>query len=94
MNDFYSLPAGSTFKAQVLDIRPGMVTIRLDNGGRFTARSMVTPGVYIGEESYFRVKHNNFDGLIQLEMLKGTHQAIQDSLDGHSAVRYVFDMRV
>lgn len=72
MKNFYSLPTGAVFKAQILDIRPGKVTILLDDGGRFTARSMVYPDAHIGEESYFRVKENNFEGLIQLEMVKGT----------------------
>ena len=72
MKSFYSLPTGSVFKAQILDIQPGRVTIQLGGGSRFTARSLVYPDAHIGEESYFRVKVNNFDGLIQLEMVKGT----------------------
>ena len=82
--NFYTFPPGTCFKALILDIRPGKVTIRLDDDSSFTARSMVLPDAHIGEESYFRVKANNLDGLIQLEMLK-------DSSDGK---RYVFDMRV
>lgn len=80
MSNFYSLPAGTVFKAIILDIQPGKVTIRLSEGGKFTARSLVSPGARIGEESYFRVKVNNFDGLIQLEMVKGTPEERQDNL--------------
>lgn len=80
MKNFYSLPAGTVFKADILNIQPGRVTIRLDDGGKFTARSMVSPDARIGEESYFRVKVNNLDGLIQLEMIKGTPEERQDNL--------------
>ena len=80
MKNFYAMPAGTCFKALILDIQPGRVTIRLDEGGKFTARSLILPDARIGEESYFRVKVNNFDGLIQLEMIKGTPEARQDNL--------------
>ena len=80
MKNFYAMPAGTCFKALILDIQPGRITIRLDEGGKFTARSLILPDARIGEESYFRVKVNNFDGLIQLEMIKGTPEARQDNL--------------
>ena len=78
--NFYAFPPGTCFKAVILDIQPGKVKIRLDNGGSFSARTQILPDARIGEESYFRVKLNNLDGLIQLEMIKGTPEERQDNL--------------
>ncbi|MCL2399760.1 MAG: flagellar hook-length control protein FliK [Defluviitaleaceae bacterium] len=78
--NFYTLPANSLFKAVILDIQPGKVSIRLDEGSTFTARSMVLPDARIGEESYFRVKSNNYEGLIELEMIKKPPEVRQDKL--------------
>ena len=92
--NFYAFPPGTTFKAMILDIQPGKVKIRLDSGGSFTARSKALPDARIGEESYFRVKVNNLDGLIQLEMIKGSPEARQDNLVQEalkSANMYSFD---
>ena len=77
--NFYAFPPGTTFKALIVNIEPGKVTIRLDNGNNFTARTLVSPDARIGEESYFRVKHNNLDGLIQLEMIKVSLQERQEN---------------
>ena len=77
--NFYAFPPGTTFKALILNIQPGKVTIRLDKGGNFTARTLVSPDARIGEESLFRVKVNNLDGLIQLEMIKGSLQERQEN---------------
>jgi len=68
--NFYALKAGAKFKATILDIKPSKVTIKLDGGGTFTARTLVLPDARIGEESIFLVKSNNLDGQILLEMLK------------------------
>ena len=78
--NFYTLPANSLFKALILDIQPGKVSIKLDEGGTFTARSMVLPDARIGEESYFLVKSNNYEGLIELEMIKKPQEVRQDKL--------------
>ena len=79
-DNFYAYAPGTTFKALVLDIQPSKVTIRLKGGTSFTARTTITPDARIGEESYFRVKVNNLDGLIQLEILKSSPEARQDNL--------------
>ncbi|MCL1997265.1 MAG: hypothetical protein FWG65_00680 [Turicibacter sp.] len=80
MKNLYSLPEGFTFKALILDIRPGKVTIKLEGGDRFTARSLVLPDARIYEESYFRVKSNDFKGLVQLEMIKAPPEERQASI--------------
>jgi len=78
--NFYTFPPGTRFKAVVLNIQPGRVTIRLDGGGSFTARSLVLPDARIGEAAYFQVKTNNLDGLIELMMIKGTPAESRDKL--------------
>ena len=82
---FDELLPGERFKALITDIKPGQVTIRLDGGGFFTARTLILPEARIGEESVFAVKENNFKGQILLEMVKldaGTKQSnmIRDAL--------------
>jgi hypothetical protein len=77
---FYELMAGERFKALILDIRPGEVTIRLDGGGKFTARSLVLPEARIGEDALFIVKENDMKGHILLEMGKLTTTARQDNM--------------
>ena len=79
MNFYTSLP-GTTFKALIVNISPGRVTIRIDGGSNFTARTLILPDARIGEESYFRVKSNDMQGLIQLEMIKGSPQERQDNI--------------
>ncbi|MCL1989237.1 MAG: flagellar hook-length control protein FliK [Firmicutes bacterium] len=79
-NNFYAFPPGTRFKALILDIQPGKITIKLNDESSFTARTMVLPDARIGEESYFLVKSNNLDGLIQLEMLRSSPQHSQDKL--------------
>jgi len=78
--NFYTFPPGTRFKAVVLNIQPGRVTIRLDGGGSFTARSLTLPDARIGEEAYFQVKTNNLSGLIELMMIKGTVGESRDKL--------------
>jgi len=78
--NFYTAPPGTTFKALIVNISPGRVTIRIDGGGNFTARTLVLPDARIGEESYFRVKSNDMKGLVQLEMLKGSLQERQENM--------------
>jgi len=82
---FYDLRPGEKFKALILNISPGEVTIRFASGELFTARSKVLPDARIGEESGFVVKDNDFKGRIVLEMLKDGNQ---------SQERLTFDMRV
>lgn len=77
---FYELQPGEHFKALVIDIQPGRVTIRLSDGGTFTARATTPPEARIGEESIFNVRDNNFKGQIQLEMLKPDHEIAQGHL--------------
>ena len=66
----YNLKPGEQFKALIHDIKPGIVTIRLEGGTLYTARSMVLPEARIGEESIFVVRENDFEGRIALEMFK------------------------
>ncbi|MCL2016530.1 MAG: flagellar hook-length control protein FliK [Defluviitaleaceae bacterium] len=79
-NNFYAFPPGTRFKALILDIQPGKITIKLSDETSFTAKTRVLPDARIGEESYFLVKVNNLDGLIQLEMLRSSPQHSQDKL--------------
>ena len=76
--NFYSLKAGAKFKATILDIKPSKVTIKLDNGGTFTARTLVLPDARIGEESIFLVKSNT-DGQMLLEMIKVDPSLLQSN---------------
>jgi len=66
----HTLKPGEQFKALIHDIKPGVVTIRLEGGTLYTARSMVLPEARIGEESIFVVRENDFEGRIALEMFK------------------------
>ena len=66
----YNLKPGEQFRALIHDIKPGAVTIRLEGGTLYTARSMVLPEARIGEESIFIVRENDFEGRIALEMFK------------------------
>ena len=79
-SNFYALPPGARFKAKILNIQPGKITIRLDQGGSYTCRTLVLPDARIGEDSYFMVKSNNLEGLIELEMLKSPPEVRQDNM--------------
>lgn len=63
------LPAGSKFKARIMDMQPNRVTIEMSSGDRLTARSHILPAARIGEDVIFQVKEN-LKGQISLEMLK------------------------
>ena len=79
---FYELQVGDIFKAFILDVRPGEVVIRFNDGQTYTARSLVLPGSRIGGEGLFVVKENDFNGRIVLGIVK------------HGTGHFTFDMRV
>ncbi len=81
---FTQLSQGDRFTAQVVDIQPGRVTIRLDNGNLLTAKSQVLPEARIGEKTNFLVKENH-KGQIFLEMEKsndGQLNLVKEALRG------------
>jgi len=86
------LKKGEGFIAQVVDIRPDYVTIKLQNGGLFSFKSLVLPNARIGEDAAFIVKEN-IKGKIQLEMTKAKAN-IDDILNGTDKKHRYFDMRV
>lgn len=61
------LQAGDKFKATILDIKRGEVTIRLTDGNVITAKSLVVPEARIGDVMEFSVQDNR-DGQILLSM--------------------------
>ena len=76
---FAELAAGDSFKALVLNIKPGYVTIKLSNGENLTARSLALPDVRIGDETIFTVKESS-KGQIFLEMFKPGIDLTQNKL--------------
>jgi len=84
------LKTGECFTALIDDIKQGQITVRLPDGGKFTARTFVPPEAHIGEESAFVVRENNGRGLIKLEFVKPQG----GETDGKPAKRMIFDMRV
>jgi hypothetical protein len=77
---FHELRPGDMFRARIADIRPGYVTLKLDDGATHTARSLVSPDARIGEESVFLVRENDFEGRIVLEFVKLTPQVKQENM--------------
>jgi hypothetical protein len=77
---FHELRPGDMFRARLANIRPGEVTIRFEDGKTHVARSLVMPDARIGEESVFRVRDNDFEGHIVLEMVKFTDELKQDNM--------------
>lgn len=65
------LQAGDKFKATILDIKRGEVTIKLTDGNVITAKSMVVPEARIGDVMEFSVQDNK-DGQILLSMFSST----------------------
>ena len=63
------LPAGSKFKATIMDMQPNRVTIEMLSGGTLTARCHTLPEARIGEKVIFQVKEN-LKGQVSLQMLK------------------------
>lgn len=63
------LMPGQTFTAQILDMQPGTVTLKM-GGGQLAARSLVMPDARIGDMASFVVKENK-KGQISLQFLKG-----------------------
>jgi len=80
---FMELAAGDSFRALVLDIVPGYVTIRLNNGESLTAKSLALPEARIGDETVFTVK-DNAKGQIFLEMQKPGMDMILHKLAGEA----------
>ena len=88
---FYALKPGTRFKALITDIQPGKVTIRIDGGASFTARTRLLPEARIGEESFFVVRENNMRGLIQLEIINPSDE---DDNNNEPHKRLIFDTRI
>ncbi|MCL2416012.1 MAG: hypothetical protein FWD01_04270, partial [Defluviitaleaceae bacterium] len=63
-----NLIPGETFMAEILDIRAGSLTLKLDSGN-LTAKSLVIPDARIGDRAVFLVKENQ-SGQVILEFLK------------------------
>jgi len=74
---FHSLNPGDIFKAVIHDIRPGEVTIQLEGGKLFTARSLVLPEARIGEYSVFEVRENDGEGRIILSMVRSDAEELK-----------------
>lgn len=66
---FYELQPGDIFAATIADITPGAVTLKFIDGATYTARSLVLPGVRIGETGTFAVRDNDGNGRIILEVV-------------------------
>lgn len=89
---FDQLKKGDRFIASVVDIRPDYVTIRLQNGGLFSFKSLVLPNARIGEDAAFIVREN-INGKIQLEMAKAASNSRDFDETDQKKHRY-FDMRL
>lgn len=90
LKSFGSISPGDKFKAQIADIKPGEITIRLSSGEMFTAKSLILPDARIGDESIFIVKENA-KGQILLEMSKpdeviATSNAVKEALKSSGLV--------
>ena len=83
IKSFMELAAGDSFKALVLDIVPGYVTLRLNNGESLTAKSPALPEARIGDETVFTVK-DNAKSQIFLEMQKPGMDMILHKLAGEA----------
>ena len=64
------LMPGQSFSAEILDIKPGAVTLKMGDGMPLTARSMVVPDARIGDQAAFMVRETK-PGQIMLEFLRG-----------------------
>lgn len=62
------LQAGDKFKATILDIKRGEVTIKTSDGNVITAKSLIVPDARIGDIMEFTVQANK-DGQILISML-------------------------
>lgn len=65
------LQSGDKFKATILDIKRGEVTIKLTDGNIITAKSMVVPEARIGDLMEFSVQDNR-DGQILVSMFSSS----------------------
>ncbi|MCL2235377.1 MAG: flagellar hook-length control protein FliK [Defluviitaleaceae bacterium] len=64
------LVPGQSFSAEILDIKPGSVTLQMGDGMPLTARSMIVPDARIGDIASFIVKETK-PGQISLEFMRG-----------------------
>lgn len=63
------LKSGDNFTAEILDIKPDLVVLKLNEGMILNAKSLVVPNLRIGQEASFTVKENS-KGQIFVEVAK------------------------
>lgn len=63
------LKSGDSFKAEVIDIKPDMVVLKLGDNSMLNAKTLVIPDLRIGQEAMFNVKENS-SGQIFVEIAK------------------------
>jgi hypothetical protein len=63
------LAPGDRFRAGIVNVTPDSITLRLDNGATFQARTLNSPDAHIGDTAIFQVTEM-FKGKILLEMVK------------------------
>lgn len=76
--DFAKVSSGDTFKAEISDITPDSIKLKLSDGSVIDAKSLVMPNAVIGQKAEFLVKENN-NGHVQLEFLKNGRGDISES---------------
>ncbi|MDR1706149.1 MAG: flagellar hook-length control protein FliK [Clostridiales bacterium] len=63
------LAPGDRFRAGIVNVTPDSITLRLDNGATFQARTLNSPDAHIGDSAIFQVTEI-FKGKILLEMVR------------------------
>ncbi len=63
------LKSGDSFKAEVVDIKPDMVVLKLGDNSMLNAKTLVIPDLRIGQEAMFNVKENS-SGQIFVEIAR------------------------
>ena len=66
--NIFALAPGEIFAAEILDIQPGAITLKLEDGN-LTAKSLSVPDARIGDRAMFMVKENR-GGQIALEFMR------------------------
>jgi len=70
------LVPGQVFSAEILDIQPGVISLKIGEGGALDARTLASPDARIGDNATFVVRENipalgNAPAQITLEFLRG-----------------------
>ena len=82
MKSLFNLAAGEVFTAQIVDIAPVGITLRLADGATLTAKALKAPDARIGDAATFVVRENGgaTGGALVLEFLRGAGDAVPASI--------------